>query len=276
MTRFFCLTLLGLLALAQSACVEVAQISPGLSVGFGSPEGDDGYSLDYRVPPADVWEAFRKVARENGEIEKENHDEMSLSGKRINKAAGEQTWDVIKGRVYDKSDGKETRARLIVHVRYPGAAEGGGLPDTARSYCFAVQRVLIAQQGGEKPKDNSVVVGSEPPVQSDEAVGYFKASRDQVYEALLQVIRENGELSENDAAKAYATGLRKSKLEPVGDEVRGWVYDRTEQQNVRAKVSVRVRSKKEDAPQQDTAKAYVKAIREALEKKLGKSVEDGK
>lgn len=258
-----------------SGCVGFAETT-GIAIGFGSPEGDDGYSLDYKGTPADVWEAFRQVARDNGEILKEDPDAMSLSGKRINKAAGEQTFDVMSGQVYDKSTEKESRARLIVHVSYPGAATDGGLPDTARSYCFAVHRVLIANQGGEKPKDKSVLVGSEPPVQADEAVGYFKVTREQAFEALKQVIKENGELGELDATKGYATGLRKSKLEPVGDDVRGWAYDRTEQGSARCKVSVRVQSKKEGKPQQETAKAYIKAIREALEKSLGKGVEENK
>jgi hypothetical protein len=263
------------LLLCATGCVDFAEKS-GIAVGFGDPEGDDGYSLDYKATPQDVFEAFRLVARDNGEVLKTDNEKMRLEGKRINKAAGEQTHDNFWGQVYDKSDDKAPRARLIVHVRYPGAATDAGRPDTARSYCFAVHRTLIALQGGEKPKDDGVMVGSEPPVQQDEAVGYFKAPREVTFEVLKQVIAENGEVSEADAAKGYVSGVRKSKLEPVGDDVRGWVYDRTEQGNSRCKVSVRVQSKKDKSPQQETAKSFIKAVREGLEKKMGKAVEEGK
>ena len=201
---------------------------------------------------------------------------MSLAGKRFNKAAGEVTFDRFNGRVYDKSDKEKPRALLVVHVRYPGAAQDGGRPDTARSYCFAVHRTLIAMQGGEKPKDNSVITGSEPPVLDDEAVSYFKVARADALAALKQVVAENGEVKEFNEEKAFITGVRKSKLEVKGDDVQGWVYDRNEQNVVRCKVSVRVRSLTDNKAQQETAKSYLKAVREALEKKFGAKVDDGK
>lgn len=278
MNRVLCLTLplAGLLLFAVTACESAPDALPtGIAIGWGEPESDDGYSLDYNATPQDVFEAFRRVAVDNGEIEKTNADEMSLAGKRINKAAGEVTHDNFKGQVYDKSTKEKPRAKLIVHVRYPGAAVDGGRPDTARAYCFAVHRTLIAMQGGHKPKDNSVIVGSEPDVLEDEAVGYFKVQRKDALEALKQVVSENGEIKEFDEAKAFITGVRKSKLETKGDDVQGWVYDRNEQSVVRCKVSVRVRSLNDNKPQQETARSFVKAVREILEKKFG-NVEDPK
>jgi hypothetical protein len=274
---FLMLPLAGLLLFAVTACESAPDALPtGIAIGWGSPEGDDGYSLDYNATPQDVFEAFRRVCVDNGEIEKTDAEEMSLAGKRFDKAAGETSFDRFNGRVYDKSDKENHRALLVVHVRYPGAAQDGGRPDTARSFCFAVHRTLIATQGGHKPKDDSVIVGSEPPVQEDEAVGYFKVPRADALAALKQVVAENGEVKEFDEAKAFITGVRKSKLEVKGDDVQGWVYDRNEQNVVRSKVSVRVRSLTDNKSQQETAKSYIKAVREALEKKFGGKIEDSK
>lgn len=260
-----------LLLLAAAACESTPDALPtGIAIGWGEPESDDGYSLDYNAAPQDVFEAFRRVALDNGEIEKTNADEMSLAGKRINKAAGETSHDNFKGRVYDKSTKDKPRAKLIVHVRYPGAAVDAGRPDTARAYCFAVHRTLIAMKGGYQPKDDSVITGSEPAVMEDEAVGYFKVQRKDALEALKQVVAENGEVKEYDEQKAFLTGVRKSKLETKGDDVQGWVYDRNEQNVVRCKVSVRVRSLGDNKPQQETARSFIKAVRELLEKRFGK------
>ncbi len=272
---FLTLPLAALLLFAVTACESAPDALPtGIAIGWGEPEADDGYSLDYNATPQDVFEAFRRVCVDNGEIETTNADELSLAGKRFNKAAGETSFDRFNGHVYDKSDKEKPRARLIVHVRYPGAAQDAGRPDTARSYCFAVHRTLIAMQGGEKPKDNSVITGSEPPALEDEALGYFKVARADALAALKQVVADNGEVKEFDETKAFITGVRKSKLEVKGDDVQGWVYDRNEQNVTRCKVSVRVRSLTDNKPQQETAKSYIKAVREALEKKFGGKVEE--
>lgn len=260
------------LAFCLAGCLDFAETS-GISIGFGSPEGDDGYSLEYKTSPADVWEAFRLVARNNGEITRENPEKMELEAKRINRSEGERTPDFMRGRVFTVA-GKSPVARLIVHVREPGVADGAGLPETARSYCFAVMRVLEANKGGKLEKDKSLVTGTEPAVKEDEAVGYFKVTRAQALEALKKVIAENGELTGIDENAGVLNGLRKSSLEPVGDAVTAYLYDRTEQNNVRTKVSVRVRTKQDDKPRQETAKAYIKAVRETLEKMVGSPVEN--
>ncbi|MCC6574047.1 MAG: hypothetical protein IT462_09660 [Planctomycetes bacterium] len=263
---------LSLLAFALSGCLDFAETT-GVSVGMGSPEGDDGYALDYKAPPADVWEVFRIVARNNGEITREDPEKMELEGKRINRAEGERTPDVIRGKVYTVA-GTGAKARLIVHVREPNSVDSPGQPETARSYCFAVMRELERRKGGKVEKDPSVVVGSEPAVGVDEAVGYFIVTREQAFNAALNVVTENGEVSVQDLKAGIINGVRKSKLEPVGDVVNVYLYDRTEQDNVRTKVSVRVRTKQDDKPRQDIAKAYIKAMREALEKAVGKKVDN--
>jgi hypothetical protein len=263
---------LTILAISLTGCLDFAETT-GVSVGLGSPEGDDGYSLDYKSPPADVWEVLRVVVRNNGDITKENPEQMELEGKRINRAEGERTPDLIRGRVYVISGGGEAKARLIMHAREPGPATDSGLSETARSYCFAVMRELERRKGGKVEKDPSVVVGTEPAVKDDEATGYFVVTRQQAFDAIKQVVAENGELVGSDISGGTVNGLRKSKLEPIGDVVTALLYDRTEQTNIRTKVSIRVRTKQDDKPRQDTAKAYIRAVREALEKAIGKPVE---
>lgn len=266
------LAIFALPALLAAGCLDFAETT-GVAVGFGGPEGDSGYSLDYKSPPADVWEVFRIVAIANGDITREDPERMELEGKRINRAEGERVPDHIRGKVY-LVKGEGAAARLIVHAREPGVAMDSGRPEVARAYCFAVMRELERRKGGKTEKDPGIIVGTEPPVKEDEAVGYFRVKREQAFAAIKQVITENGELVGSDAAAGTLNGLRKSTLEPVGDNVTAYIYDRTEQDNTRVKVSVRVRTKQDDKPRQDTAKAYIKALREALEKSIGKSVDN--
>jgi hypothetical protein len=261
-----CILLVALLLLTLAAgCREAGEF-----MAFtGHPESTDGWSEDYKSSPSDVWEAFRRVARDNGSIKDENPEEMSLTGEY--KPHDSSEWDGIsvKGRVYDKSEDGELRTRLIVHAWYSRNANDRDRPGTAREYCNAVYRVLKAWKGEGVDEDPSVTTTSEDPVKDDEAIGFFKVKPKDSFEAAKKVIAQYGEIEQAEDKSFYIRGVKKNALEKTSDEVRVNIYDRTEGDSVRSKVSVRVRAGEDNKPLQEVAKSYVAEIRKELEKKFG-------
>jgi hypothetical protein len=234
----------------------------------GAPEGQDGWKEDYEASPSDVWEALRLVARDNGSITEENPEEMSLKGEY--KPHDSSEWDgfSMKAQVYDKSEGTEVRARLIVHAWYAGNANDRERPDTAREYCNEVFRVIKAWKGEGVDEDPTVTTTSEEPVRDDEAIGFFKLTREQVYGAAKSVIARYGKIEQSDDKAFYIRGTKENALEKAKDDVRVNLYDRTEEGNVRTKISVRVLGEGNE-PLQEIARSYMAEIRKELEKAHG-------
>lgn len=235
----------------------------------GHPEGSDGWSEDYDSSPADVWEAFRRVARDNGTITDEDPENMSLRGEY--KPHDSSEWDgiAIKGQVYDKSEDGVMRTRLIVHSWYSRNASDRDRPETAREYCNVVYRVLKAWKGEGVDEDPSVTTTSEDPVQEDEAIAFFKVTTVQAFEVAKSVIAKYGEIEQAEEKSGYIRGVKKNALESTSDEVRVNIYNRTEGESVRSKVSIRVRAGEDNKPLQAIAKSYLSEIRKELEKKYG-------
>lgn len=235
----------------------------------GTPQGDDGWSEDYAASPADVWEALRVVVRDNGSIKEEDPEEMYIRGEYKPKDSSE--WDGIdmKAQVYDKSEDGELRTRLIVHAWYSRQANDRGRQGTAREYCNTVFRVLKAWQGEEVDEDPSVTTTSEDPVKEDEAIGFFKVKPEQAFAAARGVLAQYGEIEQVDEKGFFIRATKVNALESTKDDVRLYVYDRTEEDGARSKVSVRVRRGEDNAALQDVAKSYVNEIRKELEKQFG-------
>ena len=237
--------------------------------GFvGTQIGSDSWAMSYDARTDDVWEALRAVARRNGSIDEEDAGTMTLTGERRNQ--GEIDGLRIRGRVIDKTGDEAARARLIMRVWWPGAACGGGNPEAARSYCIAVRKTLERWKGGAGREDPTITTGTEPALKEDEATAFFRLEPAKVFEVVELVASQNGAIEQLEKEKRFLRGVRKSKLEPKGDEVLAWVYDRTEGDRIRSKVSVRVRTNDGNKAQPGTARAYVEAIREELEKRYGK------
>jgi hypothetical protein len=235
----------------------------------GSPEAQDGWKEDYASSPADVWEAFRLVVRDNGTIKEERPEEMSLTGEY--KPSDSAEWDgiSIKGQVYDKSDGgKELRTRLIVHAWYARNANDRERPETAREYCNAVFRVLKAWKGEDIDDDPTIATTSEEPVREDEAIGFFKLTPAQVYAASKTVISKYGSVEQAEEKGLYIRGTKQNALESTKDDVRVNIYDRTEEGVARSKISVRVLGEG-NVPLQEIARSYLAEIRKELEKQFG-------
>ena len=235
----------------------------------GGPETDDGWGETFEYPAADVWEAFRAVVRDNGSIEEEDPVEMSLKGE--SKPHDSSDWDgvSIRGRVYDKSEDGVVASRLIVHAWYAKNANDRARQDTARQYCNTVFKVL-KQWKGEDPDENpTVTTSSEDPVKPDEAIGFFKVKPEQAYAACKVVVAKYGAVEQDDPKGLYMRGVKSNALEDTKDDVRIFVYDRTEQDSIRSKVSVRVRAGEDNGAMQDVARSYLTEIRKELEKQFG-------
>jgi hypothetical protein len=258
-----------LLLLLTVAALAGCRESGEFMAWTGSPVGQDGWKEDYDSSPADVWEAFRLVVRDNGTIKEEKPEEMSLTGEY--KPSDSSEWDGIsmKGQVYDKSEGgKELRTRLIVHAWYARNANDKERPDTAREYCNAVFRVLKAWKGEEVDDDPSITTTSEEPAREDEAIGFFKLTTAQVYAASKTVIAKYGSIEQAEEKSFYIRGTKQNALESTKDDVRVNIYDRTEEGVVRSKISVRVLGEGNE-PLQEIARSYLSEIRKELEKLHG-------
>lgn len=261
---------IGLLLLAAVVALAGCR-DAGEFMGFtGKPQGDDGWREDYQASPQDVWEAIRLVVRDNGTLTEEDPEEMTLTG--IYKPADSKQRDGLNMRaaVYDKSEGDELHSRLIVHAWYQRQATDNGRPDTAREYCNAVFRVLKAWKGEDVDEDPSVTTTSEDPVGEDEAIGFYEVTPDQAFAVCKEIVAKYGEVEQADDEKRFLRGSKQNPLENSVDDVRVNVYDRTEDEGPRAKVSVRVRSGEESGePLQDVAKSYLEEIRKELQKRHG-------
>ncbi|MCB9932031.1 MAG: hypothetical protein H6841_01265 [Planctomycetes bacterium] len=235
----------------------------------GAPEGADGWGETYEASPADVWEAFRLVARDNGTIKDEDPDEMTLRGEY--KPHDSSEWDgiAIKGQVYDKGEGEKLASRLIVHAWYSRNANDRERPEVAREYCNSVFRVLKAWKGEVVDEDPTVTTTSEDPVKEDEAIGFFKVKPEQAFAVCKTVIGKYGAVEQADDKSFYIRGVKTNALESTKDDVRVNVYDRTEDAGARCKVSVRVRAGEDNAALQEIARSYVAEIRKELEKQFG-------
>ena len=258
-------TLLLLCVVALAGCRESGEFM----AWTGSPEAQDGWKEDYDSSPADVWEAFRLVTRDNGTITEEKPEEMSLTGEY--KPSDSPEWDGIsmKGKVYDKSDGgTELRTRLIVHAWYARNANDRERPETAREYCNAVFRVLKAWKGEEVDEDPTISTTSEQPAREDEAIGFFKLTPAQVYAAGKTVIDKYGSIEQAEEKSFYIRGTKENALESTKDDVRVNIYDRTEEGAPRAKISIRVLGEGNE-PLQEIARSYMAEIRKELEKLHG-------
>ncbi|MBE7492163.1 MAG: hypothetical protein HS108_10460 [Planctomycetes bacterium] len=236
----------------------------------GSPESNDGWLQDYEATPADTWEAFRLVALQNGRIEREDPKTMELWGLNIAPDSASTKGYNIRGRVYDRSKDGQVAARLIVHARYAKNADGGERQDIAKEYTNAVWRVLKQWKGGdEDPDKGRLDTTSEEAVKDDEAVAYFKLKPEQVFEAAEAVAKVYGEVEQSEKDKGFLRAVKKNPLEKSQDDVRISVFNRTEGDSPRAKISVRVRDGKENKPLQEIAKGYIAEIRKELEKRHG-------
>ena len=235
----------------------------------GTPQGDDGWSEDYAATTNDVWEAIRTVVRDNGSIKEEDPEEMYIRGEY--KPDDSTEWDGIemKAQVYDKSEDGQLRTRLIVHAWYARQANDRGRPGTAREYCNTVFRVLKQWQGEDVDEDPSVTTTSEDPVKDDEAIGFFKVTPQQAFGVAKKVLAEYGEIEQEETEGLFIRATKVNALESTNDDVRLSIYDRTEDEGPRCKVSVRVRRGEDNAALQDVAKSYVNEIRKELEKQFG-------
>ncbi|MBK9976109.1 MAG: hypothetical protein IPP14_15150 [Planctomycetes bacterium] len=236
----------------------------------GKPEGDNGWLQDYESTPKDTWEAFRLVAKQNGRIDNENPDTMELRCFNLSPDSSEKEGYTVKGRVYDKTKGTEIRSRLIVHAWFAKSADGGARQDIAKEYSNAVWRVLKQWKGGDvEPGKTPIDTTSENPVAEDEAVSYFRVKPGQAFEACEAVAKLYGSVEQAEKDKGFLRAVKQNPLEKTRDDVRISVYDRTEGETVRVKVSVRVRDGADNKPLQEIAKAYVSEIRKELEKRFG-------
>jgi hypothetical protein len=235
----------------------------------GGPETEDGWGETYEYAPADVWEAFRVVARDNGTIEEEDPTEMSLKGEY--KPHDSTEWDgvSIRGQVYDKSEDGKVAARLIVHAWYAKNANDRARQDTARDYCNTVFKVLKQWKGEKIDEEPTVSTSSEDPVKPDEAIGFFKVTPEQAYSACKAVVAKYGSVEQDDPKGLFLRGVKTNALEDTKDEVRVFVYDRTEQESIRSKVSIRVRAGEDNEAMQEVARSYMTEIRKELEKQFG-------
>lgn len=259
------LPILLLALLAASSCRDAGEF-----MGFtGSPEGTGGWAEDYNSTPADVWEAFRAVVRDNGTIIEEKPDEMYIRGEYKPHDSKERDGIQMRGTVYDKSTETEVRTRLIVHAWYHRSVDDRERPHTAREYCNTVYRVLQQWKGGEVEKDSSITTTSDEPIREDEGVGYFKLTTEQVHKASLTVLRKYGSIEQDDGPGGFIRAIKENALETTKDDVRVNIYNRDEEGVVRTKISVRVRSGNKNEPLQEIARSYVAEIRKELEKAHG-------
>ncbi len=258
------LLVLPLLLIGLSSCRDAAEFFHFT----GTPEGHDGWRHDYNDTTRDTWEAFRLVMRDNGEITWEDSDNMELEGIYKPHDANQRDGINVKGKVYDKSSPEELRSRLIVHCWYARNANDRERPDDAREYCNSVFRVLKAWKGEDVDEKPTVDTTSEDPVAADEAIAFFRVNRAQAFEVAQAVVKQYGEVDQSEPEKGYLRGKKKNALEKETQEVRVSVFDRTEGESVRVKVSVRVTGT-DGKPLQDIAKAYVAEIRAQLQKKYG-------
>jgi len=266
-------TLFALIAISFAAgCRETAEF-----LSFtGSPEGADGWLQDYEASHTDTWEAFRLVAQQNGRIDKEDPKSMELSGVNLPPDSSSTKGYTIRGKVYDKSKDGKPQARLIVHSFYANNADGGERQDIAKEYTNAVWRVLKQWKGGEEdPNKGRLDTTSDAAVLEDEAVAYFKVKPDQAFEAAETVAKLYGAIEQSEKDKGFMRAVKKNPLEKTQDDVRISIYDKTEGENIRVKISVRVRDGKEQKPQQEIAKGYVSEIRKELEKRFGAEAGNG-
>jgi hypothetical protein len=256
-----------LLMLASALVLVAGCRSAAEFMGFtGRPEGNSGWSHDFEAPPQDVYEAFRLVVRDNGVIESESPEEFSLRGLYKPHDSRERDGINLRGRVYDHSSEAGVRSRLIVHAWYARAATDRDRQDLARSYCNSVHRVLQQWRGDEPEAPTGVTTTSEEPLAEDEAVGYFSVTQAEAIDASRKLVEQYGSVDQLEAN--FIRGRKHNPLEPHTQEVRVWVYDRTEQDRVRVKLSVRVRDH-ENRPLPEVARAYVAEIRKELERRLG-------
>lgn len=259
---FICL----LLAFTAIGCRDAAEFFSFT----GRPESSDGWLQDYEASSIDVWEAFRRVTLDNGVIEKEDPIAMELSGLNKNRNSSETDGYNMKGKVYDKSSDGKVRARLIVHAWFAKNADGGERPDIAKEYTNAVFRVLQAWKGEKDEREKGrVATTSEDPVAEDEAIGYFKVKPADAFAVCEEVAKRYGKVEQAEADKGFIRSTKSNALEKTSDDVRMNVYDRTEGESVRVKISVRVRDGKEGKPAQEIAKGYMGEIRSELEKRFG-------
>lgn len=239
-------------------------------LGFvGTPDGDDGWRHDYNDSPSDVWDVLRTIVRDNGKITDEDPEKMRISGLNIPNPDNEDDSYMVEARVLDLSDDAEVRTRVHLRVWYDDANEDNGYPDIAREYCYTVRRVLRERNGTETKPDLGVQTGSEDPIKNDEAVGFYRVTVDQAFSVATDVVKEFGEVDQQSKDKGFIRGHRIIPLEDKKDDVRVQVYDRSEGEGKRVKISVRV-TDKDNKAQQDIAKKYLEEIRKELESRFGK------
>lgn len=236
----------------------------------GSPTGSDGWLHDYEGNANDTWEAFRLVMRDNGTITTEDPAKMELRGVYKPHDSSSRDGIEVKGTVYDKTEGTEVRSRLIVHAWYARNANDRDRPDTAREYCNAVFRVLKGWKGEGVDETPEITTTSEEPVGADEGVGFFRATQAQAFAAAQAVIKTYGSVEQADEKTFFIRGQKKNALEKSVDDVRVSIYDRTEGEKLRVKVSVRVRAGDGNKAMQEVARSYVAEIQRELEKRHGK------
>ncbi|MHC4840703.1 MAG: hypothetical protein ACYTDT_07015 [Planctomycetota bacterium] len=253
------------LALLHMGC-EGTQEFLGFS---GAPDGSAGWRQDIEASPNDVWEALRMIVRDNGKITSEDPESMRIEGLKISDLSDEDDSYQVKARVRDLSTESEIRTRVHVTVRYADdISEDGDYPEVAREYCYTIRRVLRAWAGGEKKPPVGVSTSSEDPVKKDEAVGYYRLEMKQVWDVSLDVVKKFGEIDEQNKKQNFIRGHRIIPLEDRKDDVRIQLFDRTEGDSKKVKVSVRVVDKDSD-PQQEIAKKYLEEIRKELESRFG-------
>lgn len=233
----------------------------------GKPVDDDGWRHDYADTTQDVWEAIRSVVRDNGKIIEEDAEEMEIRGQYIDELTFGSGEIEVKAKVYDKSEGDRIRTRLIVHCWWDAGPRHDPERETARDYCYTVYH-LLREWKGEEPVETGITTTTDDPLKDDEAAGYYRVTSEDAYTSARDIIKKYGEISQEDKAGGYIRGLKKNELEDNAQEVRVQIYDRTEDEGPRVKISVRVTEEKTDKPRQDIAKNYLKAIRKSLESKL--------
>lgn len=252
--------------LVLAGCREAGEF-----MGFtGTPSGDDGWREDYEATPQDVWEAIRQVVRDHGYITEEDPAAMKLEGFHHPDGTSERDRLNLRAAVYDKSDGDELHSRLIVNVWYQRQATDNGHPDKARDYCNSVFGLLRSWKGGDVDEDSSVTTTSEGPVEPDEAVAYFELQPAQVFEVAKEIVAKFGEVEQANDDTRFLRGTKQNPLEKSRDDVRVNVYDRTEDDGPRSKLSVRVRAGEASGePLQEIAKSYVAEIHKELQERFG-------
>jgi hypothetical protein len=243
--------------------------SAGDRLGFsGRPEGNTGWNHDYPALPQDVWEAFRMVVRDNGRITVEHPERLELEGLQFDASTGEHYPRRVRGRVYDQSRDGVTRSRLIVFVWNPRLAHEAHDQNMAYSYTIAVRNVLRERAAPPPPAEARVQTTSEDPLEPDEAVAFFRVTPAQAFAAAREIVAAHGEVEQADEGAYFLRGRRRVPLEQHRDEVRVHVYDRTEGERARVKLSVRVRGR-ENTPLAEAARGYVAEIAKLLEERHG-------